>query len=802
MLKKILSFILVFLIISNSLFAQWTKTNRPCGASIKDLYVKGNDIFAAVDNFGVYLLTHNGASWTAVNNRGLTSKHIRAIAGISDNLFVGTDKGVFISTNNGNDWTPVNSGLTNTNIQTLAIHKALIFVATDSGIFLSSNNGLNWTAANSGLKNQRVFKLVTDGINLYAATFYHGIFLTTDNGTNWVGVNTGLPDTFINSFTRDSVNLYAGTGQGVFISSDKGTNWKSIYSIPGNVIFSIIPCKSYLVLGSYNGQYLCKNSSTIKIEPGVSLGVFSSTVKDSMLFVGTPEGIFLVSENGMKWTSFNSGLPEIGYINSVAVMDTVVFAGTDDHGLFYSSDKGINWKYIKPDHDPSASCILSLAVLDTTLFFSSKSGISTLTEHLSSNGLPIERTYIINRLDPIIGYNILNIYARQKHLIARPLSGTFLYKEKQWINISNYGFRDFVFQDTNLFASLDKGVYLSIDTARRWEDTGRSWNQVNSGLPNLNINAFTIVGADLFVATDSGIYKSNNSGKNWTITNSTLKNIRAFETHGICLFALAQKGGIFFSIDKGINWTPCNSGLPEKYYIYPPLNSLHVNKNDIYLFIDNQLWRRPLSEIIPPILEMNARSITLGNIRIGQRKDSTITILNAGNDTLKISNIQSTNVHFSVSPFSKNLLPGQSIIDTIQFTPDKEGLESGFILITSNAKTSPDSLAVIGNGLPSNITDIPGKITIAFMSKSYPNPFNSAIKITYRLPERCKVKLNIYNSFGQPLIELVNSVQNEGIYEIEWRAKTSPGIYYYNIKAFSVDTRKPFIDRQKIVLLP
>jgi len=70
------------------------------------------------------------------------------------NLFAGTyTNGVFLSTNNGISWTPVNSGLTNVNVQALAASGSNLFGGTGDGVFLTADNGGSWTAVNSGLTN-------------------------------------------------------------------------------------------------------------------------------------------------------------------------------------------------------------------------------------------------------------------------------------------------------------------------------------------------------------------------------------------------------------------------------------------------------------------------------------------------------------------------------------------------------------------------------------------------------------------------------------------------------------------------
>ena len=58
-----------------------------------------------------YSVRLTGATWTQVNE-GLTNLSIRAIVMAGEALFAATlGGGVFLSTNNGDSWIPINNGL-------------------------------------------------------------------------------------------------------------------------------------------------------------------------------------------------------------------------------------------------------------------------------------------------------------------------------------------------------------------------------------------------------------------------------------------------------------------------------------------------------------------------------------------------------------------------------------------------------------------------------------------------------------------------------------------------------------------
>jgi hypothetical protein len=129
------------------------------------------------------------------------------------NLFAGTwGDGVFLSTNNGTNWTAVNNGLTNTFVRALAVSGTNLFAGTveGGGVFLSTNNGTSWTAI--GLTNTDVNALAISGTNLFAGTWGGGVFLSTSNGAS--STATGLTNTSVTALAVSGTNLFAGTGGG------------------------------------------------------------------------------------------------------------------------------------------------------------------------------------------------------------------------------------------------------------------------------------------------------------------------------------------------------------------------------------------------------------------------------------------------------------------------------------------------------------------------------------------------------------------------------------------------------------
>jgi len=68
----------------------------------------------------------------------------------------------------------------------------------------------------------------------------------------------------------------------------------------------------------------------------------------------------------------------------------------------------------------------------------------------------------------------------------------------------------------------------------------------------------------------------------------------------------------------------------------------------------------------------------------------------------------------------------------------------------------------------------------------YPNPFTSAITLTYRLSELSQVTLGIYDSYGRLVAESVKACQQIGEQNVVWNPEQLPaGIYYCRLQAGS-----------------
>jgi len=202
-----------------------------------------------------------------------------------------------------------------------------------------------------------------------------------------------------------------------------------------------------------------------------------------------------------------------------------------------------------------------------------------------------------------------------------------------------------------------------------------------------------------------------------------------------------------------------------------------------------------------PNLKLSSSSLSFGNVKVGQTRDTTFTLTNTGSDTLKISSITSANSVFSVTPFTKIAAPAQILNISLHFAPSGVALVSSKLSIYSNASTSPDTVHLSGNGLLTAIEPDGYSQGGYSLYQNFPNPFNGSTTIRFNLPEQSSVHLDIYDSQGKVLKTLVNEVLNPGVHDAFLRINEIAGTYFYQIKARSTSNpSKIFKQMRKMII--
>ncbi|MCX6174749.1 MAG: fibronectin type III domain-containing protein [Ignavibacteriales bacterium] len=98
-----------------------------------------------------------------------------------------------------------------------------------------------------------------------------------------------------------------------------------------------------------------------------------------------------------------------------------------------------------------------------------------------------------------------------------------------------------------------------------------------------------------------------------------------------------------------------------------------------------------------------------------------------------------------------------------------------------------------------NVSIIPSDYLLL---QNYPNPFNPSTLIRYDLPRQSQVKISIFTILGEHISTLVNDIQNEGHYELNFNGSNrSSGVYLVKMIAQSVESGRKFVEVKKMLLI-
>ncbi len=477
---------------------------------VTSLAVVGANIFAGTERNGIFLSTNNGSKWLAASGGipydtifGVST--ITAIVAIGSYLFAGTGvgfsgsgDGVFLSTNSGEQWTSV--GLSSRSISAFAKIGTRLFVGTDESIFLSGDSGKKWSSVDSGLpSNASVYGLASFGSNLFAG-MSNNTFRSTDNGMSWQEVSNGLTNSGdLFAFTMIGANLLTGSDGGIFLSVDSGMNWHVANSGLTNTgrVLTLAMNGTNLFAGIENSVFLATDSgrSWIVTDSGLpNAQVDVLAVSGSNILAGTDGyGVFRSTNNGASWSSSNKGLITSGdayVVESFAVRGAELFAGTYGYGVFHSSDTGVNWT----SGGVQWAAVLSLAFMGGELFAGSDAGIFRSTDN-DSSWKAVYGGYTSGPTCTSLGAIGTYLFAGFEN------DGIFLTTNDggDWSRRdSGLGdhltVRTFAVVGTKIFAATPSGVFLSTDS-------GLSWNSVNAGLTQLDVQSLYLSGNDLIAGT-------------------------------------------------------------------------------------------------------------------------------------------------------------------------------------------------------------------------------------------------------------------------------------------------------------
>lgn len=129
--------------------------------------------------------------------------------------------------------------------------------------------------------------------------------------------------------------------------------------------------------------------------------------------------------------------------------------------------------------------------------------------------------------------------------------------------------------------------------------------------------------------------------------------------------------------------------------------------------------------------------------------------------------------HWDVNDETFSLLPGSNILEV---GIRENGSELDMLFIANSGSIPP-----VITSIDEDTKLLPSEFKL---EQNYPNPFNPSTTIKYTIPKQSNVTLKIFDILGSEVATIVNKVQPQGNYEVEFDASyNSSGIYFYRLNA-------------------
>ena len=311
---------------------------------------------------GLYRSSNGGASWTRLTNPEVIVNDVFVDPKNEKHVLIATDRGgVLESQNGGSTFEAANAGFSARQVSAYTqdpAHPGTVYVGvvndkTAGGVFMSDDGGLKWQQQSAGLGGRDVFSLHALPTGEVLAGTNHGIYklangVWTDSGVlaipaSSVPVKDATPiivkhtaaeskrtahsprraaakvapkppeqrlDEVVFNITGTPEKLYAGSAQGVLISTDGGKAWAPAAGLQMPETRYVATSKSVVAAASLKRMEVSDDAGQTwnpVTLPG-ELTQVSSIAADDLgnLWVGGREGVYYSTDKGANWKTLRN----------------------------------------------------------------------------------------------------------------------------------------------------------------------------------------------------------------------------------------------------------------------------------------------------------------------------------------------------------------------------------------------------------------------------------------------------------------------------------------------------------------
>ncbi len=561
----------------------WGGNLRGLASSESDnsIVIAGCGFSMASDAGGVWRSTDGGINWEVTDLPATQINDVCSGGSAAPNSFYASTKtGLYSSADNGLTWAKISSGYflavgVNTADSTLLIGG----LSSNAGIRRSTDGGVNWETVglNSGfMKGFGCDPEHPDTMYVAMSGISNALYRTVNGGTSWSAIGpTGSGWGVLVAPFGSAATIILSTSEGFYMSTDYGINWDLVISGASYAPAVCDGVNLYAPVIELSGVY----EST---DQGVSWNLNTNGIVASFWQAGcsSSEGYLAGHNGGIYRTSTPASEYEVSqegisnsYIHtlSYSASTNTILTGGDGHGLWKSTDGGINWDIITPgpgnwtiydiapkNEDNYTGLVRYIATSDG-VFRSNDAGETWILVGLSGTSISSVAFDPTNPDNAWAGTSIAGIQYTTNGGTSWTLgagSTAGFYPDIELITLASGETRILV-----TFQQNGDGVIYS-------DDYGVSYilsSVPGNYLPDLAISQQLGAAPTGFLATDGGVYRSVDYGESWTAcpgSSGLLWSVQGSSCDNV--FAGTNGSGVKWSPDNGDTWQPLNTGIENR----------------------------------------------------------------------------------------------------------------------------------------------------------------------------------------------------------------------------------------------
>lgn len=662
---------------------------------------------------------------------------------------------------------------------------------TNGRIVRTTDGGVTWTTVQTysqgitalwGTNSQTVYAVAVDGT----------IFKTTNCGQTW-SQNVGVAPQYMYSmsFLNSTTGFVAGSEGGIARTTNAGATWIPLTSPQVDWAYfqiKIVSAGEIYLVGDpsflYKSSDLGNSWQTLNIipvtGPSDTFVWYSMDKAGSTMVISGDFGVVAKStNNGITWSS-----NQISYTTQI-LFDMAMVPNTNNllavgrqysmgtRQVFFSSNYGGNWSTRNLGINMDAS---SISMVNSQIGYISGTNCQVLkTTDGGVNWTPVTQPYsgtfdihTIDFVSPTTGWAFINYTAISGGNIFKTTDGGTSWVQ-QGSNITNAIYSASMIDVNTGYVTLNssnKPIYKTTDG-------GNTWFSVTTPLTGITTSVKAIDANTLYIGASAGsvrMAKSTDGGTNWTPVTLPVSvdiNSIAFIDADTGYVSGNTTTVVCRTTNGGSNWTFENLHLPT-------LVGVNVLPNDIAFALGTfgSILRYDPHGFVPVELTNFTANVDVHIVRLNW---STATEINNSGFTIerKTNQTKWENIGF-VPGFGTSTEPHSYVFNDANLNEGKYTYRLKQVDYDGSFEYSNEIEVEVLN---------PNRY---MLTQNYPNPFNPSTTINFSIPNSELVNVIVYNTLGEKVTDLVNTILPAGQHEVIFDAKGfSSGVYLVKMTAGS-----------------